>query len=479
MLSILRRRKRASYEIDMTNGPLLSKIIRFSISLMLTNMLQLLYNAADLVIVGQFSDSGNAVGAIGATNALTSLLVNLFIGLSVGVSVLVARGYGKNDRVMVEKVVHTSILISFISGVIIMVVGLLFSRTFLTWMGTPDAIIDQSVLYLAVYFVGAPFNLVYNFGASILRATGDTKRPFYFLAVSGLANIIFNFIFVYFFHMDVVGVAIGTVVSQAISACLVMLCLRRQQGMCRFSFRKVRIDGASFLNMIKIGLPASIQSCVFSISNILIQSSINSFDVALGGATTPYANGSASAASIEAFVLMSMSALYQASLNFTSQNYAAGQYKRVRKVLGLCIASVAVVGIVLGAVCVIFGKQLLAIYIPGDAEAIGYGYRRLLILCSLYFLCGIMDVTVGQLRGLGRSFVPMCVSIGGICGLRIVWLYTIFVSFRSWEILFFSYPVTWVITGSIHLICYYFIQRRFPKEDLPRDAEGKPIMVKA
>ncbi len=475
---LLRRKRRASYEIDMTSGPLLSKIIRFSISLMLTNMLQLLYNAADLVIVGQFSETGNAVGAIGATNALTNLLVNLFIGLSVGVSVLVARGYGKNDRQFVEKVVHTSIAVAAISGFIIMAIGLIFSRTFLQWMDTPDAIIDQSVLYLSVYFIGAPFNMVYNFGASILRATGDTKRPFYFLAVAGLANVVFNFIFVYFFHMDVAGVAIGTVVSQAISAFLVMLCLRRQQGMCRFSFRKLRITGACFADMVKIGLPASIQSCVFSISNILIQSSINSFDVALSGSTTPFANGSAASASIEAFVLMSMSALYQASLNFTGQNYAAGQYKRVRKILGLCIASVTVVGITLGAICVLFGKPLLSIYIPGDAEAIGYGYRRLVILCSLYFLCGIMDVTVGQLRGLGRSFVPMCVSIGGICGLRIVWLYTIFVVYRSWEMLFFSYPVTWIITGAIHLICYYFIQRKFPKEDEPLHRE-EPIKATA
>lgn len=476
MLSMLRRRRQTSYEIDMTSGPLLSKIIQFSFSLILTNVLQLLYNAADLVIVGQFSHGSNAVGAIGATGALTNLLVNLFIGLSVGVSVLVARGYGLNDRAKVEKVVHTALSVAFISGIIIMTVGLLCSRVFLIWMGTPDVILDQAVLYLAIYFIGAPFNMVYNFGASILRATGDTKRPFYFLAIAGLANVVFNFIFVYFFNMDVAGVAIGTVVAQMISAVLVVLCLRRQPGLCRFSFRKLGVHWKSFFEMIKIGFPASIQSCVFSISNVLIQSSINSFDVILGGTATPYANGSSSAASIEAFVLMSMSALYQASLNFTGQNYAAGQYKRVRKVLGLCIASVIVVGIVLGAICVIFGKSLLAIYIPGDMEAIGYGYRRLVLLCSLYFFCGIMDVTVGQLRGLGRSFVPMCVSIAGICGLRVVWIYTIFAVHRSWEMLLFSYPVTWVITGAAHLICYYFIQRKFPKEDLPRDANGKPIV---
>ncbi len=476
---LLRRRRpkaRASYEVDMTTGPLLSKIIRFSISLMLTNMLQLLYNAADLIVVGQFSSNPNAVGAIGATGSLTNLIINLFIGLSVGVSVLVARGYGAGDRQRVEKVVHTSIAIAAISGFIILFIGVFFSKTFLAWMGTPEAILDDSALYLAIYFIGAPFNMVYNFGASILRATGDTKRPFYFLAVSGLVNIILNFILVLFFHMDVAGVAIGTIASQALSATLVMMCLIKQNGMCRFRIQKLRIDGRVFLDMVKIGLPASIQGCVFSLSNILIQSSINSFDVALGGLTTPYANGSSAAGSIEAFVMMSMNSLYQAALNFTGQNAAAGQHKRVRKILWLCLASVTAVGIVVGAICVIFAEPLLSIYIPGDVQAIEIGAIRLRILCSTYFLCGIMDTVVGQLRGLGRSFVPMCVSIGGICGMRILWIYTVFAHFHTWEMLIISYPLTWILTGGIHLICYFFIQRKFPKEDVVRPKE-EPLYV--
>ncbi len=468
----LRRRRRASYEVDMTTGPLLGKIIRFSISLMLTNMLQLLYNAADLIVVGQFSGNPNAVGAIGATGSLTSLIVNLFIGLSVGVSVLVARGYGRGDRNMVERVVHTAIAVAAISGFVIMFIGLMFSRTFLGWMDTPDVIIDDSTLYLAIYFIGAPFNMVYNFGASILRATGDTKRPFYFLAVSGLANIIFNFVLVFFFHMDVAGVAIGTIVSQAISAVLVMACLIKQNGMCRFRIQKLRIDGKILLDMVKIGLPASIQSCVFSISNILIQSSINSFDVALAGVTTPYANASSAAGSIEVFVNMSMNALYQAALNFTGQNQAAGQYKRVRKILWMCLGCVTVVGLTLGTLATVFSRQLLSIYIPGDAQAIEIGVVRLRILCMLYFLCGIMDTTVGQLRGLGRSFVPMCVSIIGICGFRVIWIYTVFAQFHTWEMLLYSYPITWILTGGTHLLCYFFIQRKFPKEDIPREKEA-------
>ncbi len=466
---LLRRRRRASYEIDMTRGSLLPKIISFSFSLILTNVLQLLYNAADLIVVGQFSGSSNAVGAIGATNALTNLIINLFIGLSVGVSVLVARGYGKNDRGFVERVVHTAIAVASISGFLITVIGLLFSTTFLKWMGTSEAIIEQSSLYLKIYFIGSTFNMVYNFGASILRATGDTKRPFYFLAVSGLANIVLNVIFVCGFHMDVAGVAIATVSSQVISAVLVMLCLLKQQGMCRFSFKKLRIDARIMVDMVKIGLPASIQACVFSFSNILIQSSINSFDVAyVSQGRAPYATGSSAAASIEAFVHMSMNALYQASLNFTGQNSAAGQYKRVRKVLWQCLACVTTVGIVMGAVCILFGRGLIAIYTPGDAEAIAVGYRRILILCSLYFLCGIMDVTVGQLRGLGHSFVPMCVSIVGICVFRVFWIYTVFAAFRTWEMLLISYPITWILTGAVQFICYYFIQKKFPKVDTPR-----------
>ncbi len=461
----------------MTHGPLLSKIIRFSFSLMLANTLQLLYNAADLIIVGQFSGSENAVGAIGATGTLTSLIINLFIGLSVGVSVLMARGYGRGDRELSEKVVHTSIAIALISGFAIMLIGLFFSRTFLVWMGTPNAILEQSTLYLAIYFIGAPFNMVYNFGASVLRATGDTKRPFYFLAVAGLANVLLNILLVCVFHMDVAGVAIATVVSQAISAVLVMLCLIKQQGMCRFQIKKLRIHGRVLLDIFKIGFPACVQNCVFALSGVLIQSSINSFDVALGGLTTPYANGNSAAASIDVFVNMAMNAVYQAALNFTGQNYAAEKYKRVRRVLWLSLGCVTVVGLVLGLFATVLGRQLLAIYIPNDPVAIEYGFTRIAIMCSLYFLCGIMDVTVGQLRGLGRSFAPMCVSIVGICGFRIVWLYTVFVWFRSWEILFLSYPVTWVITGGVHLLCYYFIQRKFPKEDVPDKEEKEAVLV--
>ncbi len=467
IFDMMRVRKRAAYEIDMINGPLLRKIIRFSFSLMLTNILQLLYNAADLVIIGQFSGNQTAVAAVGATGSLTSLIVNLFIGLSVGVSVLVARGCGTGNRKATQDIVHTSMTVALISGFIVLAIGMIFSRMFLEWMDTSPAIIEQSTLYLMIYFAGSPFNMIYNFGASVLRATGDTKRPLYFLTLSGLINVVLNFIFVYFFHMDVAGVALATIISQLVSAALIVVCLMKQEGACRLDIRKLRINKDVFVQIIRIGLPASIQSTVFSISNILIQSSINSFDipfVALGKA--PYTSGSSASANIELFVNMSMNALYQAALNFTGQNIAAGKYKRSRRVLSLSLICVTVIGVVMGGFCLLFGRELLGVYIPNDPEAIAYGYRRLFLICATYWLCGIMDVTVGQLRGLGHSMVPMLVSVIGICGFRILWINTVFAAYHTWEILFISYPVSWIITGGAHLLCYFFIQRKLPREDL-------------
>ncbi|MBQ8497837.1 MAG: MATE family efflux transporter [Clostridia bacterium] len=458
--------KRASYEMDMLNGPLLGKIIRFSLSLMLTNILQLLYNAADLIIIGQFSGSETSVAAVGATGSLTNLIVNLFIGLSVGVSVLVARGYGTGNRKATQDIVHTSMTVALISGVIVLAVGMLLSGTFLQMMGTSPAIIDQSKLYLMIYFAGAPFNMIYNFGASVLRATGDTKRPLYFLTLAGLINVVLNFIFVYYFHMDVAGVALATIISQGVSAVLIVMCLMKQDGMCRLEPKKLRIDKDVLMQIIRIGLPASIQSTLFSISNILIQSSINSFDTVFAASgIAPYTSGSAASANIESFVYMSMNAFYQASLNFTGQNIAAEKYRRMRRILTLSLMCVTVVGAVMGGICLLFGKQLLSVYIPNDLEAIGYGYRRLFIICATYWLCGIMDVVVGQLRGLGRSLVPMLVSVIGICGFRILWINTIFAAYHTWEMLFISYPVSWILTSGAHLLCYFIIQRKLPKED--------------
>ena len=467
----VRVRRRSGYEVDMIHGPLLIKIIRFAVLLMVSNMLQLLYNAADLIIVGQFSGSETAVAAVGATGSLCNLIVNFFIGLSVGVSVLVARGYGTNNRRSVNQVVHTSMTVALICGLIVMVVGLCFSKTFLVWMGTSDAIIEQSTLYLSIYFIGSPFNTIYNFGASILRSTGDTKRPFYFLSLSGLVNVILNLIFVCGFHMDVAGVAIATVASQMLSAFLIVLCLMKQEGMCRFEIKQMRIHGEVLREILRIGLPASIQNTLFSISAVMIQSSINFFDVTYAApGTAPYTGGSSAANNIEGFVYTSLNSFQHAAMSFTGQNYAAGKYNRTRKVMKCCIFSSLIVAIVMGGTAILFGRQLLSIYVPGDELAIGYGYQRLIVLCSTYALCGFMEVLVGQLRGLGRSMVPMLISVIGICGLRVFWISVVFAMTHDWIILFLSYPVSWIITISAHFISYYIIQRKLPKEDIDLSA---------
>lgn len=471
MLGIRMRKRRSSYEVDMLNGPLLGKIIRFSLALTMTNVLQLLYSAADLVVIGQFSESETAIAAVGATNALVSLIVNFFIGLSVGVSVLVARGYGTNNRRSVNQVVHTSMTVALICGLIVMVVGLCFSKTFLVWMGTSDAIIEQSTLYLSIYFIGAPFNTIYNFGASILRSTGDTKRPFYFLSLSGLVNVILNLIFVCGFHIDVAGVAIATVASQMLSAFLIVLCLMKQEGMCRFEIKRMRIHGEVLREILRIGLPASIQNTLFSISAVMIQSSINFFDVTYAApGTAPYTGGSSAANNIEGFVYTSLNSFQHAAMSFTGQNYAAGKYNRTRKVMKCCIFSSLIVAIVMGGTAILFGRQLLSIYVPGDELAIRYGYQRLIVLCSTYALCGFMEVLVGQLRGLGRSMVPMLISVIGICGLRVFWISVVFAMTHDWIILFLSYPVSWIITISAQFISYYIIQRKLPKEDIDLSA---------
>ena len=461
-------RKRTKREVDMLNGPLFGKIMVFAFSIMLTNVLQLLYNAADLMIIGQFSESGTAVAAVGATATIVNLILNLFIGLSVGVSVLVAKGYGTGNREDTQKAVHTAMLLALISGFIVLAVGLVLSKSFLGWLNTSPAIIDQSALYLKLYFLGAPFNLVYNFGAAILRATGDAKRPLYFLSLSGLVNVILNFIFVYFFHMDVAGVALATVASQILSSVLIVMSLRRQEGMCRLYIKKLHIYKDSLIKIIQIGFPASIQNTLFAISSMLIQSSINSFDLPfVEQGIAPYTSGSAAASTIDSFLYTSLNSFLHASMNFTGQNYAAGKYNRVRKVLSTCILAAFCTGVVFGSIILIFGKPLLSIYVPGDELAITYGYQRLLVLCPTYFFCGIMEALVGQLRGLGKSLVPMLISVVGICGFRAFWIYTIFAINHNWSVLFLSYPVSWILTSVVQYICYHVIQKKMPKTDAP------------
>ncbi len=406
-----------SYEMDMCRGPLVGKMLLFAVPLMLSGILQLLFNAADIVVVGRYVGS-QALAAVGSTGSLINLIVNLFIGLSIGTNVLVARHYGAKEYDDVHKTVHTSILASLICGFILIFVGLFLAVPMLEMMGTPDDVIDLASLYLRIYFIGMPVNMLYNFGSAILRAVGDTRRPLYFLIIAGIINVLLNLFFVIVVGIGVAGVALATISSQAISAILVVVCLMRNEGAIHLSLKMLRIHKKKLLHMIQIGLPAGLQGAIFSISNVLIQSSVNSFgSVAMAG--------NAAASNIEGFVYIAMNSFYQTSLSFTSQNAGAGNYKRIRKVLGLALLMVTVTGLVLGSGALIFGHQLLGIY-STDESVISYGLMRMSIICIPYFLCGLMDVTVGSLRGLGYSIMPMIVSLAGACGLRIVWIFTIF-----------------------------------------------------
>lgn len=449
-----------SYEMDMCSGPLLKKILIYALPLMLSGILQLLFNAADIIVVGNFTGS-SALAAVGSTSSLINLLVNLFIGLSIGANVLVARYYGARDAKSVEETVHTSILTAGVGGVFLIFVGFFAARPLLELMGTPEDVIDQAVLYMRIYFVGMPAFMLYNFGAAILRAIGDTRRPLYFLMIAGIVNVILNLISVIIFKMGVAGVAIATVVSQVISAVLVILCLLRTDGMCRLQVSKLRINRHKLLSMLRIGLPAGLQGIVFSISNVLIQSSVNSFG-------SQVMAGNTAASNIEGFVYTAMNAIYQTSLSFTSQNFGAGQYKRIDRILARCLMVVAVIGLVLGNGAYLLGSQLLSIYSP-DPEVISYGLIRLSIICTTYFLCGLMDVMVGSIRGLGFSILPMLVSLTGACAFRVLWIFTVFAWDRTLVCLYISYPVSWLLTALAHFICYLIVRRRvFPKEALSR-----------
>lgn len=440
-----------SYEIDMCNGPLFGKILTFSIPLMLSGILQLLFNAADTIVVGRFAGS-TALAAVGSTSSLINLLTNLFIGFSVGANVLVARFYGARKEKEVEDTVHSAILLSLICGILLLLIGITITRQILVWMGTPEDVLGQAALYLQIYFLGMPVMLLYNFGSSILRAIGDTKRPLYYLIFAGIINVILNLIFVIGFHLGVAGVAIATVVSQAVSATLIVRCMTRLEGCCRLNLKQIRLTKDKTKQIMRIGLPAGLQGMVFSLSNVLIQSSVNSFgSIAMAGNTA--------AMNIEGFIYIAMNTFHQTAMSFTSQNFGAGRQERIRRVLLLCLGMVTTVGLVLGMAAYFAGTPLLSIY-SSDPKVIQYGLLRMSVICTTYCLCGIMDTMVGALRGIGYSFMPMVVSLLGACGLRIIWIFTFFQWNRSLFTLYISYPVSWLITGTVHMICYAIVRRK-------------------
>lgn len=440
-----------SYEMDMTSGPLLKKILTFSVPLMLSGILQLLFNAADIVVVGQFTGS-SALAAVGSTSSLINLFVNVFIGFSIGANVLVAQYYGARDEKNVHETVHTSVLLAVICGVILIVAGVFLAPPMLELMDTPDEVLGQAVLYMRIYFVGMPATLLYNFGAAILRAVGDTRRPLYYLLISGCINVALNLFFVVVCGRGVDGVAIATVISQVISAALIVRCLVNSDGMYRLNLSRLKLHRKKVIQIARIGLPAGFQGAIFSISNVLIQSSVNSFgSIAMAGNTA--------ASNIEGFIYTCMNAVYQTSLSFTSQNLGAGKIKRISRILLECLGVVFLVGAVMGFLAYTFGAELLGIY-SSDPEVIQNGLHRMQVICQTYYLCGMMEVTVGALRGLGYSVMPMLVSLAGVCGVRIVWIFTIFVWSRSLFNLYISYPISWGATFAIHLICFVVVYRK-------------------
>jgi len=438
--------------MDMCTGPLLFKILLFSIPIMLSGMLQLLYNAVDVAVVGRFVGN-TALAAVGSTSTLINLVVNLFIGLSVGASVLVSQYCGAGDDENVSEVVHTAVGISFILGITATIVGIGFAKPILRTMGTPVEVLQSAVIYIRIFFIGITASMLFNYGSSVLRAVGDTKRPLLYLSISGVVNVLLNFVFVVGLHMGVAGSAIATVIAQILSAILILRCLMRSNGCLHLSLRGIRIEKEKMILMLKIGIPASLQAAIFSISNLLIQSSVNSF-----GKITMAGNTAAS--NIDGIIYIADNSFYHASLAFTGQNFGAKKYNRIGRVMGICMLLTTITGLILGGLTILFGKTLLGIYAPGDIGVIHSGMVRLNILAMTYFLCGMMDVTVGTLRGMGASMVPMLVSIVGICGFRIAWIYTFFAWHRTFEQLFYSYPISWLLTFSIQLLCYFYLKKR-------------------
>lgn len=445
-------KEKKGYQIDMCNGPLAGKLLLFALPLILSSLLQLLFNAADVVVVGRYAGK-EALAAVGSTSSLINLLVNLFVGFSVGTNVVVARDLGAGRGDDVRRSVHTSITLALLSGVLLMIVGVTLCRQMLVWMSSPADVIDLSALYLRIYFCGMPANMLYNFGAAILRAQGDTRRPLYFLTVAGIVNVVLNLVFVLGFQMSVAGVALATIISQYISATLVLLCLMRDKSILHVELRRLCLDIHVVKRILQVGLPAGFQGIVFSISNVVIQSSINGFG------STAIVAGSSAAANIEGFVYVGMNAFYQTAITFTSQNYGACKCKRVDHIMALCLTFSASVGLILGWLAFLFGHPLASIYAPGEEEVIAQAITRLQVTCTTYFLCGLMDTQVGVLRGLGYSVLPMIASLVGACGLRLLWVATVFQLYKTPTMLYISYPVSWLLTACFHCTFFFLVRK--------------------
>ncbi|MBR5229400.1 MAG: MATE family efflux transporter, partial [Firmicutes bacterium] len=438
--------KKRKNQIDMINGPILSKMLRFAFPVMAASILQLLFNAADIIVVGRFAGD-NALAAVGSTTSLISLMVNMFIGLSVGANVLAARHFGAHKGRELNETLHTAIALSLVSGVALAAMGIIFAEPILRLMQSPENVLKLAAVYLRIYFLGMPATMVYNFGSAMLRAKGDTKRPLYFLTIAGVINVTLNLLFVIKLDMSVAGVAAATAISQCFSAVMIIWCLSREEDDFRFEFKKLKIRKRMLIGILQVGLPAGVQGVLFSLSNVLIQSAINTFgDVAIAG--------SSAASNIENFVYFSMNAFYQAAISFTSQNVGAGKYDRVRPIMKRAVACAGTVGLIMGLSAYFAGPLLLGIY-SKSSDVIAEGMIRLTLICAPYALCGMMDAMVGMLRGLGYSIAPLIVSLVGACLSRIVWITILFNIMDSppIELIYISYPVTWTVTLLAHFVC--------------------------
>ncbi len=453
------------HSTDMLQGSLWRGVMSYTIPIILTGLLQLAFNAADLVVVGRFGSS-LYVGAVSSTGAITNLIINLFIGLSVGCGVSTAHALGGRRDQEVHCIVHTALPTAIVSGLVLTAIGVPLCRPLLELMDTPASVLPYSTKYMQIYFGGITFSMVYNFCASILRAAGDTKSPLIFLSIAGVINVVLNVIFVIGFHMDVDGVALATMISQAVSAVLVVRTLMRRTDACKLELKKLRFYKAPLLKMVRVGLPAGLQGSLFSISNVMIQSSINSFQL------DAVISGNGAAGNIEGFLYTTMNAFHQSAVNFTGQNVGAQQYRRTKKVLLVCMTYVTLVGIAGGVLLRTFGRGLLGVYITDSPEAIEYGLIRLTYICLPYFLCGMQDVATGVLRGLGQSLAPMIICVLGICGFRILWISTIFQipQYHTLPCLYLSYTTSWIITLicllAFALFCFRKLTRKEPEPDI-------------
>ena len=456
--------KQANRTMDMTQGRLLTQVLVFALPIMLSGILQLLFNAADTIVVGRFAGN-EALAAVGSVGSLNNMIISLFIGLSVGANVLVARYTGsRNDRA-VSDTVHTSVLLSLAGGVLLMIIGVALARPLLELMGSPEDVIDLAVLYVRIIFLGMPVQMLYNFCAAILRAVGDTQRPLYYLTIAGVVNVLLNLVFVILFHLSVAGVALATIISQAISALLVTRALLNMEGPTRLFLNRLRIHPGKLREIIRIGLPAGIQSSVFSLSNVVIQSSVNSFGSVVIA-------GNAASSNVGNFVYQAMNTFQQAITCFAGQNIGARKPRRIVSAMKVCMFWAVSFGLVLGMLSCVFGTQLLSLF-SADPAVIAAGMERQVIVCAPYFLCGMMDVMTGALRGIGYSLLPMIVSILGACAFRLFWVFTIFAAYPTLPCLMLSYPVSWLLTFSVLLVIFLVLWNRsfvpqFTREEMER-----------